>query len=313
MESNFRKILKYTGRNIVRNRWLSMATILVSTIIFTTASAFIASSLLAQRAVSVAETKAQLRVYFEVEATQEEIDKVEALLLEQEGIEEITFISQEEALEIYLGYNTDNPDLRDSVSAEWLPASLEVQATSLEDLENITAAIKEEESTNPHIDDVEYREDVVDQLKAISKAINIGGATIITIFTVITFALIVITISFNIMAHKNEIEIMHLVGAKDKDISTPFVLEGIFYTVMGSVLGAAMLLGGWYGTMHLGQGSNAHFIMQDIMKELSLNYLLAFDLQFTLIFLTAHILVAATIGLIGSSIAVHKYLKVKEK
>lgn len=312
MESPFIKILRYTKNNIVRNRWLSLATILVSTIIFTTASLFIASSLLAQKAVQVAETKAQLRVYFQVEAPQDEIDKVQALLEVQDGLEKITFISQEEALEIYLGYSTDNKDLAETVSADWLPASLEVQAESLEDLEAITDVVKEEEKANPYIDEVEYREDVVDQLKSISKGINIGGIVIITIFTIITFSLIIITISFNIMAHKSEIEIMHLVGSKDRDISLPFILEGIFYTTLGSFISGLMIIIPWYLIMHYGEGTNAQFILQDIIRELGVEYLLSFNIGFTSIYLGAHVVVAILIGLIGSTIAVRKYLNLKE-
>lgn len=313
MESPIQKILRYTKNNVLRNRWLSLATILVSTIIFTTASIFIASSLLAQRAVKVAETKAELRVYFDVDTEESQISEVKDMVEALDGVENITYISQEEALDIYLGYNTDNPDLQDSVSAEWLPASLEIQATSLEDLESITEVMKEEEATNPFIDEVEYREDVVDQLKSISRAINIGGVSIITIFAGITFALIIITISFNIMAHKNEIEIMHLVGSKDRDISLPFILEGIFYTVTGSVLAATMIIVPWYLLMQYGDGTNAHFILQDVLRELDVKFLLSFNLPFTLIYYGAHILVALLVGFLGGSIAVHKYLNLEEK
>lgn len=312
MESSFKRILRYTKNNVLRNRWLSLATILVSTIIFTAASTFTAASLIAQRAVKVAETKAQIEVYFETEAPESEISKVKSKIQELDGVKNINYISQEEALNIYIGDNSDDPDLTQTISKEWLPASLEVQADNLVSLEGITEIIKEEEETNPFIDDVQYREDVVDQLKAVSKGINIGGISVISIFAVITFALIIITISFNIMAHKNEIEIMHLVGSKDKDISTPFILEGVFYTLTGALIAASLIIIPWYLIMHFGQDSNAYFILKDIIKELDMNYLLSFNYTFTAIFYSIHIGIAALVGLIGSGIAVSRYLNLKE-
>lgn len=312
MESSFKRILRYTKNNVLRNRWLSLATILVSTIIFAAASTFIAISLIAQRAVKIAETKAQIEIYFETEAPEKEISKVKSKIKNLDGVKNINYISQEEALNIYLGDNSDDPDLTQTISKEWLPASLEIQAVDLDTLQNITEVVKEEESTNPYIDDVQYREDVVDQLKAISKGINIGGIGVISIFTVITFALIIITISFNIMAHKNEIEIMHLVGSKDKDISTPFILEGIFYTSIGAFIAASLIIIPWYTMMHFGQGSNFYFIITDIIKELNLNYLLKFSYSFTTIFYGIHLGLAILVGLIGSGIAVSRYLITKE-
>lgn len=312
MESSFKRILRYTKNNILRNRWLSLATILVSTIIFAAASTFTAVSLIAQRAVKVAETKAQIEVYFETETAESEISDVKSKINELDGVKNINYISQEEALNIYLGDNSDDPDLTQTISKEWLPASLEIQAVDLDALQSITEVVKEEESTNPYIDDVQYREDVVDQLKAISKGINIGGIGVISIFTIITFALIIITISFNIMAHKNEIEIMHLVGSKDKDISTPFILEGIFYTLTGAFIAASLIIIPWYMMMHFGQDSNFFFILTDIIKGLNMNYLLQFNYAFTAIFYGIHLALAIIVGLIGSGIAVSRYLNIKE-
>jgi len=313
MESHFKRILRYTKNNIARNKWLSLATILVSAIIFTTASIFIATSLIAQKSVKIAETKAQIEIYFETDAPEIEISNVKALIESLDGVNKITYISQEDALNIYLGDNAEDADLTESISKDWLPASLEVQAVSLDALEQITKSIKEEEAINPYIDDVQYREDVVDQLKAISKGINIGAIGIISIFGIITFSLIIITISFNIMAHKSEIEIMHLVGSKDKDISTPFILEGIIYTTVGALIAASLIIIPWYTLMHFGNNSNIYFIIQDIIKELKMPYLLSFNWLFTILFYIIHLGIATIIGLIGSGIAVKKYLNLKEE
>lgn len=313
MSGNIAGIFSNTKNNVVRNKWLSIATILVTIIVFTTASIFIILSLIAHRAVKVSETKAQLQIYFQLDTPEEEILKVEERVKGYSGTESTTYISQEEALRLYISYYSDDPDLLDNVSADWLPASLEVRAKSLEQLDGLTEVVKEEQNTNPYIEDVQYHEDIVRQLRSISRTISSGALAIIVVFSTITFALIFITISFNIRSHKNEIEIMHLVGSSDAYIKVPFILEGTFYTMLGSFLASIFILVPWLIFMRYGIGTNLHFIVTDILKELSLDYIRDLEPLFLLSFFGIHLLIGALVGIVASSIAVVKHLDLKEK
>lgn len=313
MSSNVTGVLSTTKNTIIRNKWLSVATILVTTIVFTTASFFIAMSLVAQKAVKISETKAQVQIYFDLETPEEEIEKLINQVEEYDGLESVEYISQEDALKLYIGYYSDDPDLVDSVSAEWLPASLELRAKSLDELDGLTQYVREEQKINPYIEDVQYHEDIVEQLKSISKMITIGAISIIAVFSLVTISLIFITIAFNIRSHKNEIEIMHLVGSSDAYIKLPFILEGTFYTAFGAFLAAALLIVPWYLFMHFAIGSNLHFIITDVLKELSFGFLKSFNPWFTTMFFGVHILIGALIGFGASSVAVMKHLNLKEK
>jgi cell division transport system permease protein len=313
MSSNIAGIASTTKNNMVRNKWLSIATVMVTTIVFTTASFFIAMSFIAQKAVSVSETKAQVQIYFDLEAPEEEIQKLIVKVETYDGLESVEYISQEEALRLYISYYSDDPDLVDSVSAEWLPASLELRAKSLEELDGLTEYVRSEQKTNPYIEDVQYHEDIVQQLKSISRMITIGALGIIIVFSIVTLSLIFITIAFNIRSHRNEIEIMHLVGSSDAYIKLPFIFEGTFYTALGAFLAAAFLIVPWYLFMHFAIGSNLHFILTDILKELSLDFLKSFNPWFIGVFFGIHIFIGALVGFGASSVAVMKHLNLKEK
>lgn len=306
-------IIANTGKNILRNRWLSIATILVATIVFATASFFIAVSFMAQQAVRISETKAQLQIYFEVDTPESQISSVRDKLEKLNGIEEVTYITQEEALALYLDYYSDDPELIDSVSADWLPASLEVRASSLTDLEYITDQVKEEQRTNPYIEEVVYHEDVVKQLRSISNAIRYGAIGIISIFSVITLSLVFITIAFNINAHHKEIEIMHLVGSNDSYIKLPYILEGVVYTTVGSLIAAGLIIVPWYLLVGSSSDSNIKFILTQLATELDLNYLRSFDLKFVILFFGVHGIVGALVGFASSSFAVMKNLNLKSR
>ena len=114
------------------------------------------------------------------------------------------------------------------------------------------------------------------------------------------------------MAHKSEIEIMHWVGSKDKDISIPFILEGVFYTVTGALISTLIILVPWYLFMAYGSDANAYFILKEIIKSLDLKFLIAPNTLFILIYTGIHLTVAAMVGFIGSGLAVKKYLSFKE-
>lgn len=313
MSNNTTGILTNTKNNIIRNRWLSLATILVTTIVFATASFFIILSLVVGQTVKVYEKKAQLEIYFTLETPEVEIQKFLAKVEAYEGIDSVDYISKQEALTLYVSYYSDDPDLLDSVSADWLPASVEAKANSLEELDGLTDLIKAEQSVNPYIDDVRYHEDVVKQLKSISHSVSIGAIGIIVVFSIITVSLIFITIAFNIRSHKNEIEIMQLVGSSDRYIKLPFVLEGVFYTVTGAFLAATIILVPWLLYMKFGVGTNFHFVITDILKELSFEFARGFNIVFVTGFYTIHILIGALVGFAASSVAVMKNLDLKEK
>ena len=183
MSSETFGIFRNTKNNILRNKWLSVATVMVAIVVFTTASFFIIAAILAQKGVRVAETNAQIQIYFHLETSVEEISAVRAKVEKIEGVDEIEYISQEEALKLFTSYFPNDEDLTESVSAEWLPASLEVRAHSIDELTEITDIVKAEQKVNPHIESVLYHEDIISQLKSLSRIINIGAIVIISIFS----------------------------------------------------------------------------------------------------------------------------------
>lgn len=306
-------IIKNTATNIFRNKWLSTATILVATIVFVTASFFIGLSILAQRAVSISQTKAQLQIYFQVETPESEIFILQEQLEKLEGVESIDYIDQQAALELYVNYYADDPELIDSVSSEWLPPSLEVRAKSLDQLEEISKVVQEEQKINPFIEEVIYHKDIVSQLKSIATGINFGAIAIIAIFSIITIALVFITIAFNINSHRREIEIMHIIGTKDSQIRIPFILEGVFYTTLGSFIAATMIIVPWYLIISGSNDSNLHFILMQLTKELRLDFLREFNFQFIGLFYLIHLVIGLLVGFLSSSFSVMRNLNLKEK
>ncbi len=303
------KIISYTKNNIKRNKWLSVSTILVTSIVIAISSLFISAAIIAKKGVQYYEKKAQVIVFFKKDTEESYIMLFRDKIYDENLVESIDYISQEKALEIYKNDFADNPDLLSTVTADSLPPSLEIRAKSVEALLQIIEKINAEKQTNPAIDEVMYFEDVVDNLKSLSKIINISSIVLIVALVIVTFFLIRITIGLNINSHKEEIRIMNLVGGSNSFIKLPFILEGLFYGIAGGVIGASLLIIPWYILMYYTQGTDFAVFITETLKSFDLGFLMRADLLFLLIYYAIHMVVGGLIGVISSLSAVRKYLE----
>ncbi len=303
------RVISVTKKNIKRNKWLTVSTILVASIVFTLSSIFISASILTKRVVEYYEQRAQVIVFFKKGTTEEDIFKFKELVNDENLVEEIKYVSQEQALEIYKEDFKDNPDLISTVTADSLPASLEIRAKDIDSLLLTIENINTVKETDPNVDEVMYFKDVVDNMKTLSRLINIGSIVLISAMALVTISLIRVTIGFNIKIHQEEIEIMHLVGSSDKFIRTPFLLEGTFYGFIGGLLSAISILVPWYIVIAYTKGTNFSYWIDQLLIDINLPFLAQISLTFILIFTLVHILVGSIFGFASSYSAVKKYLR----
>ncbi len=303
------KIFSTAKKNIKRNKWLSLSTIFVSTIVLTISSFFISTAIFGQKAVDYYEKKAQVIIFFKKDTEESVILTLRDKLFDPELVEGIDYVSQEDALLIYKDDFADSPDLISTVTADSLPPSLEIRAKSIDSLIQLIEDINTEKETNAYIDEVMYFKDVVDNLKTLSRIIGIGSLLIISSLLIITFSLIRITIGFNINAHKDEIQIMHLVGSTDKFIKLPFIIEGCFYGLAGGFLAASLIIIPWYIVIYYSQNTDFAFWINQLLSDFDLGYLRYVNIIFVLAYYFLHMIAGGLLGVVSSFSAVRKYLE----
>ncbi len=303
------KLINNAKNNIKRNKWLSISTVLVTSIVIAISSFFISAAIIAQKGVQYYEKKAQVIVFFKKDTEESYIMLFKDKIYDSNLIESIDYISQEEALNIYKNDFAENPDLLSTVTADSLPPSLEIRAKSVQSLLKVIENINQEKKTNANIDEVIYFKDVVENLKSLARIINISSVILIASLVIITFFLIRIAIGFNINSHKEEIRIMHLVGGSDNFIKLPFILEGLFYGLIGGVIGASILIIPWYVIIYYTQGTDFALFINSFLKSFGLDFLQRFNLLFILLYYIIHIIVGGLVGIISSLSAIKKYLE----
>jgi cell division transport system permease protein len=310
---NIKKFVKATRDNITRNRWLSLSTIFVISIVFTLSTLFIALGIIGQRAVKYYEKKAQVIVFFKQETPEAEIFKFRDKINDPALFSDIEYVSKEIALEQYKSDFVNDPELVDTLSTDTLPPSLGIRAKSAQLLEEVIKNINAEKEKNAYVDDVMYFKDVVAILKTLSTGFNVGISILIFGLVAITFSLIMITIGFNILSHKDDIEIMNLMGSPEQYIKVPYLLEGAFYGAIGGIISTSLILVPWYLIMTATRNTDFHFWISSMLSSLSLNFLTQFNVIFVILCYFAFIIIGVTFGVLSSYFAVLKYLNLKEK
>lgn len=287
------KTFKSTWRNIRRSPYQAFAAVFVMTLTFLFISFFTFLLFGSSKAISYFESMPQVTAFFRQEVKQADIDNLKDDLNKTNKIASVNFVSKQDAFKIYKEQNKDDPLLLELVTADILPASLEISTIKIEDLSAINNILKD----SPLVSEVVFQKDVVSILTSWTNALRTIGLSLIIVLSLVSIFIMVIIIGIKISQKKQDIEIMRLIGAGGWYIRWPFIFEGIFYGVVGAVLGwgiASVAL--WYATP----------MFSSFLKGIPIFPL---PLVFLLGLLGGEMMVAIVLGAFSSFIAVLRYLK----
>ncbi len=169
-------------------------------------------------------------------AGETEIKKLVSDIRSQRQVKEALFHSKMDALEqfrrdlggqssVVEGLDKENP----------LPASVEVHFR--ESSPTVFQSFAEKYGKNPIVEEVHYNQGVVGQLGELFASVRLLGIFAVLLIAGMTAFIIGSTIKLALFAHKDEIEIMQLVGATEAFVRSPYMIVGLLEGVIGSILG----------------------------------------------------------------------------
>jgi cell division transport system permease protein len=287
------KHLKTTWTNIRRSPYQAFAAILIMMLTFLVISFFTFLIGGSSKIVNYFESKPQVTAFFKNEAKQSDINTLENDLQSTGKIASVKYVSKDEALKIYRDQNKNDPLLLDLVTADILPASLEISALKIEDLSSISDTLR----NSPIVQEVVFQKDVVSTLTAWTSALRKIGIALVVVLSLVSMFIMVTIIGIKISQKKDDIEIMRLIGATNRYIRWPFIFEGMFYGAIGAFLGwfiSSLAL--WYVTPFLASFLRGIPILP--VSPVSILELLAVEL-----------VLSALLGAFSSFLAVLRYLK----
>ena len=223
---------------IRRSPYQSILSIIVLTITFFIAFTFSIMTIGSQRVLQYFETQPRVIAFFRLETENAEIDNLAEELRAKDYVKDINIVDKAEALEIYRQENQDNPLLLELVTEDILPASIEVSAYNAENLEEISQILQD----NQYVEDVDFQLDVMQSLIRWTNALRLFGLFFLSILLTVSFLMIMVTISLKVSAKRHSIKVMKFIGASNQFISQPYLLEGIFLSIIASIVAFAFYL-----------------------------------------------------------------------
>ena len=277
-----------------RNNWMSVAsigTVAVSLFIF---GMFLMLVMNMNKMVDAMESQVQIMVYLEDDFSRDDARDLEVDLKKMQGVEKVTFVPKEEAMEKFKERLGDQKTLLDALDeTNPLPDSFEVMVLQPEMVKTAAENIEKFEGVNS----AKYGQDVMEHLFDITRLIRIFGFALMMVLALATLFIISNTIRLTVFARRKEIAIMKYVGATDWFIRWPFVLEGIVLGFLGSLIASVVLRLTYSGITAKIYDTLAFFPL--IPEEPFLNYV-------TMIVVIGGMIM----GAIGSTVSIKRFLKV---
>ncbi|MCX6765919.1 MAG: permease-like cell division protein FtsX [Candidatus Moranbacteria bacterium] len=289
-------------KNFYRNGWLSFATVSILTISLYILSITILVGISTDSILKSVEDKINVSIYFNPEVKEERILEIKDKLTGYREIKSIDYVSKDQALKEFLASGNNDPSITqalEEIGENPLLAALVIRAHQSEQYGIIAQAI-EQSNFREEISRINYEKNrtAIERLNNLIRLAERVGFVLGSIFIIIAVLITFNTIRLTIYSHRQEFEIMRLVGASNMYVRMPYVFEGILYGLFSAV-GALLLL---FITVAFTDP-----IIQKIMAGASVEslYFQYFGLIALFLFASGIIL-----GIVSGFIAIRRYLKV---
>jgi cell division transport system permease protein len=149
----------------------------------------------------------------------------------------------------------------------------------------------------PGVDSVDDQRALLDPIFSIMNAASYTAIGIAALMLVAAVLLISTTIRLSAFSRRRELGIMRLVGASNRFIETPFILEGVLAALIGSLLAGGAII------------AIVQLFVQGYLQQTIANTAFV-GLNDALIVAPILLLVGALLAALSASVAIRRYLKV---
>lgn len=288
--------------NFRRNGWLSFATVSVLAISLYIISVTAILGVTANIVLQNIQDKINVSVYFNPDVEENAILEIKNKLVGYQEIKSIEYVSKDQALEQFKKLGDNNPSILQALEElgdNPLLASLVIKANSPDQYDIITKSISGSTfSGSVSRIDFEENRDAIGRLTSIINLVEKIGLTLGIVFVFIGILITFNAIRLTMYAHKQEFEIMRLVGASNLYIRMPFIFEGIFYGISSAIIVMIALL------------ATSKFLAPITEGSISGGDIFSFYLSNFFIILGALLLSGILLGTLSGFIAIRRYLKI---
>ncbi len=293
-----RRYIRDAAKSVIRNFSLSLASISCIAITLIVVSFSIIISYNVENFTEQIRKDVTMVIFLDSDATEQDSNRIEKAIRDTNNVEKLTFKSKKEQASDFAKEDEVFSTIVNSWSENNNPLldSFELKLKDVEQIKDMANKIKKMDKVNS----VSYGEDMVNQLITIFDVVKKVSIIAVLALIIVTAFLIANTIKLAIYARKREIEIMRLVGASNISIKIPFVIEGLFLGLIGSILPIIITVYGYTSLYDFFGGKIFNSSLARLIQPTPFVYLASLLLM----------VIGILVGMFGSWQAVKKYLKI---
>jgi cell division transport system permease protein len=235
-----------------------------------------------------------IQIYLK-EGNSEEVNKgVEAALRESPGVDEVSYVSKDDAMVTLKQKWGENAYLLEDLPENPLPESFMVYVEDKDAANNLAQSAAAIEG----VEDVVYYRDTIEKLAQVSHFIEMGSLIAMAFLVIVSVVIVANTIKLTVFNREKEIGIMKYLGATDWFVRAPFIWGGVIVGMVSAFIAT--------GLTYLIYTRIVKIIGSDIARIVSVSVVPAGFLarNILIIFLCLGI----SIGVCGSIISIRKFL-----
>lgn len=237
-----------------------------------------------------------IQAFIEDTATESDIEYIKDAIGKIEGVGEIQYIDKDMAYEDAKNVFKDQEYFLEGLDkVQIFPASYVVKFADIEQANNIKTAIEKIDGVYK----VKYNSSTINAVISISRIANIFLLGIGAVLLVVSIFIISNTIKLAVYSNKREIFIMRYIGATNKFIKKPFIIEGAIMGIVSALISFMLI-------------SIAYVVIYARIPKVGSSLGVFGFIPYTKLWLpilVIYVVLGLFIGILGSSISIKKYLK----
>ncbi|MCL4400182.1 ABC transporter permease [Patescibacteria group bacterium] len=243
---NLFRIFKYGIQSFLRNGWLSFSTIAIMILALIVFEGLILFNVVSKGAIQTIQDKVDITVYFQSNVSEDTILNLKKSLEGLDEVQYVDYVSKEQALSNFKALHSSDESITktlDTLDSNPLLPSLNIKAKDIHHYDTIAAYLEKPDFQNI-IYKINYAQNAVVINRLISLVDNFTkGGFVLTIFLSFLAASVTFnTIRLAIFSNREQIGIMRLVGASNKFIRGPYVIEGAMYGLIAAVVSFLIMI-----------------------------------------------------------------------
>ena len=292
----FSRSIRDAIKSVFRNFSLSLASISCITITLIVVAVSIIMSYSVEKFTKLIEKDVTIVAFISNDVAEDDINNIEKQILAIDNVnaKKVKFRDKMDISKEMMS----SSDVFKGIMQDWSKEESPIQNTYQIKVEHIGDTVKEIEKIEG-ITSAKYGAGMVEQMVNVFDTVRKFCIVLVIALIIVTAFLISNTIKITIFSRKREIEIMRLVGASNTNIKIPFMMEGLFLGILGSIAPIVVTI---LGYTKLYEHFNGHLFVSFIKLE--------HPYPFVLYISGVLVVIGMIVGMFGSWRAVRKYLKI---